>query len=90
MLQIEHQPTLEFMLQLGKGWNKNNIDTKAADIWYQKVEGKKQRNKEVNAYLLKTSWKDLTFWGKDIDQDLVSYLSENEAAIHDQKNKINS
>ena len=73
----------------GKNWDQKKLEHKSnIDFWHQKIERNMLRDKEVNAYLLKTGWKVLRFWGKDIEKDLVSCINEIEEAINERKNEI--
>ena len=71
--------------KIKKQEHKTNIE-----FWHQKIERNIERDKEVNEMLFKSGWKVLRFWGKEIEQDLVSCISKIEAAINEVKGKNNN
>jgi DNA mismatch endonuclease Vsr len=56
----------------GKDWEtqKHRIKTNT-EFWHNKIERNIERDKEVNAVLLKNGWKVLRFWGEEIKNDLL-------------------
>ena len=75
----------------GKDWETRKKDHKSnIDFWHQKIERNIERDNEVNEMLLKNGWQVLRFWGKEIEQDLVSCISKIETAINDAKRKNNN
>lgn len=56
-------------------------------FWHQKIERNIQRDKEVNSELLKTGWKVVRFWGKEIEKDLVNCVVKIEAVIDENRRK---
>ena len=72
----------------GKDWKKHKQDHKSnQDFWHNKIERNMQRDKEVNAYLLKTGWKVLRFWGQDITKNLRTCTDKIIEAINELKRK---
>lgn len=54
----------------GKDLEKHKQDFKSnRDFWHKKIARNVQRDKEVTGYLLKSGWKVLRFWGKDITEN---------------------
>ena len=72
----------------GKNWeikmheHKSNIE-----FWHKKIERNIERDKIVNEELLKTGWKVLRFWGKEIEKNLNSCINEIENAIKERRNE---
>lgn len=65
----------------GKNWEtkKHCIKTNQ-DFWWSKIEGNMKRDKQVNNELIKTGWKVLRFWSKEIRNNLaycVCVIEEN-------------
>lgn len=55
----------------GKDWEQKKQDHKSnIKFWHKKIERNIERDKEVNAFLEKTGWTVLRFWGKDIMSDI--------------------
>ncbi|WP_378184067.1 very short patch repair endonuclease [Aquimarina sp. SS2-1] len=74
----------------GKNWETKKHDHKSnIKFWHQKIERNIERDKEVNAELLKNGWKVIRFWGKEIEQDLVSCVNKIETTINEAKRKNN-
>lgn len=75
----------------GKDWEtrKNDHKTNRA-FWHKKTERNIERDKQVNAELLKKGWSILRFWGKEIEKDLVNYIIKIEEDIDNAKNKNNN
>lgn len=75
----------------GKDWEtrKNDHKTNKA-FWHKKIERNIERDKQVNAELLKKGWSILRFWGKEIEKDLVNYIIKIEEEIDNAKNKNNN
>ncbi|PJB12711.1 MAG: very short patch repair endonuclease [Flavobacteriales bacterium CG_4_9_14_3_um_filter_40_17] len=74
----------------GKDWEKRKHDHKTnQDFWHAKIERNIERDKEVNAELLKTGWTTLRFWGKEIEKDLVTCVNKIEYEIKNAKRKNN-
>ena len=70
----------------GKEWAKRKKDHKSnQDFWLKKIERNIDRDKEVNEYLLKTGWKVLRFWGKDITKNLRNCTDKVISAINESK-----
>lgn len=61
----------------GKDWESRKNDHKTnINFWHKKIERNIERDKEVNDYLLKTGWKVLRFWGRQIETELVNCVQE--------------
>ena len=74
----------------GKDWgNKKHEHKSNIEFWHKKIERNIERDKEVNNELLKKGWKVLRFWGKEIEQDLLTCVHKIETAIDDSKGKNN-
>jgi DNA mismatch endonuclease Vsr len=75
----------------GKNWETKKLEHKSnQEFWLTKIERNIQRDKEVNAFLLKESWKVLRFWGKDIEKNLQYCLTEIESIINETKRENNN
>lgn len=75
----------------GKNWKKRKHDHKTnKDFWHAKIERNIERDKEVNAELLKKGWTILRFWGKEIEKDLVSCIDKIEQKIDEAKRAQNN
>lgn len=73
----------------GKDWEKRKYDHKSRqEFWHRKIERNIERDKEVNAYLLKSGWQVLRFWGKDIISDLLACVAIIEQEIIKRKNEF--
>ena len=70
----------------GKDWEtqKYRIKTNTA-FWKKKIEGNIERDKKVNAELLKNNWKVIRFWGQKIKKNIDLCISEIEIAIEERK-----
>lgn len=74
----------------GKDWETRKKDHKTNKaFWHKKIERNIERDKEVNAKLLKTGWTILRFWGKEIEKDLVNCVIKIEQEITNAQNKNN-
>lgn len=74
----------------GKDWEIRKKDHKTNKaFWHKKIERNIERDKEVNAKLLKKGWTILRFWGKEIEKDLVNCVIKIEQEITNAKNKNN-
>lgn len=70
----------------GRDWEKRKHDHKTnKEFWYAKIQGNIQRDAQVNDYLLKYGWVVLRFWGKEIEQDLISCVQKIENKINEAK-----
>lgn len=70
----------------GKDWEKRKHDHKTNKVfWHKKIERNIERDKEVNEYLLKSGWKVLRFWGKEIEHDVVNCVDQIEEKIDEAK-----
>lgn len=68
----------------GKDWEIKKHEHKSnVKFWHQKIERNIQRDKEVNAELLKTGWKVVRFWGKEIEADSLNCAIKVEAIINE-------
>lgn len=68
----------------GKDWGERKHDHKSnKHFWHSKIEKNIQRDKVVNAHLLKEGWKILRFWGEDIQKNLGSCITKIEKAINE-------
>lgn len=61
----------------GKDWDteKYRIQTNR-DFWWTKIESNMKRDKQVNEELVKTGWKVLRFWSKQIRKNLASCVDK--------------
>ncbi len=72
----------------GKDWDTQKQEHKSnIKFWHQKIERNIERDKEVNSELLKTGWKVVRFWGKQIEKDLVNCVIKIEAIIDETRRK---
>lgn len=72
----------------GKNWEKKKKEHKSnINFWHQKIERNIERDKEVNAVLLKEGWTILRFWGEEIKKDLLSCVDEIEREIKNAQRK---
>lgn len=70
----------------GKDCQKHKKDHKSnKEFWYKKIERNIERDKEVNAFLLKSGWKVLRFWGLDITKNLRTCTDKITAVINESK-----
>ncbi len=70
----------------GKDWEKRKYDHKSnQQFWHNKIERNIQRDIEVNEELLKSGWKVLRFWGKDITKNLRNCTDKIIEAIYEFK-----
>ena len=71
----------------GKDWEieKYRIKTNT-DFWHRKIEKNIQRDKAVNAELLKNNWKVLRFWGREVQKELDFCIKEITRVIEERKN----
>ncbi len=70
----------------GKDWASKKYKIKTnKEFWYHKIEMNIERDKEVNAELLKSGWKVIRFWGNDIENDLLNCALKVESIILDAK-----
>ena len=61
----------------GKDWDteKYRIQTNQ-DFWWAKIEGNIKRDKQVTNELVKTGWKVLRFWSKEIRKNLAFCINK--------------
>ena len=61
----------------GKDWDKekHRIQTNR-DFWWAKIEGNMKRDKRVNEELVRTGWKVLRYWSKEIRKNLASCIHQ--------------
>ena len=72
----------------GKDWEiKKNEHKSNVKFWHQKIERNIQRDKEVNEELLRTGWKVIRFWGKEIQKELVICTVKIETIVNEAKRK---
>lgn len=72
----------------GKNWEiKKNEHKSNVKFWHQKIERNIQRDKEVNEELLKTGWKVIRFWGKEIEKNLVNCTNKIETIVNEANGK---
>jgi DNA mismatch endonuclease Vsr len=72
----------------GKNWETKKLEHKSnQEFWFKKIERNIERDKEVNEYLWKNSWKVIRFWGKEIEKNLDLCTKKIENIINEQKNK---
>lgn len=66
----------------GKDWDieKYRIRTNR-DFWWAKIEGNMKRDKQVNEELVKTEWKVLRFWSKEIRKNLANCINKIEESL---------
>ena len=61
----------------GKDWEIRKQDHKTnQEFWFKKIERNIQRDIDVNAFLLKSGWKVLRFWGEDITENLRTCIDK--------------
>lgn len=67
----------------GHDWDIHKDDHKSnKEYWIKKIERNIQRDKQVNQLLTNSGWKVLRFWGKDIENNLLSCVEKFEEAFH--------
>ncbi len=67
----------------GKDWEIKKYEHKSnIKFWHQKIERNIERDKEVNAELIRNGWKVLRFWGQDIERDLLDCVVKVENIIY--------
>ncbi len=72
----------------GKDWETKKFEHKSnQEFWLAKIGRNMERDKEVNAFLLKDNWKVLRFWGKEIEKNVQSCTDKIELVIHEAKAK---
>jgi len=72
----------------GKDWETKKFEHKSnQEFWLAKIGRNMERDKEVNAFLLKDNWKVLRFWGKEIEKNVQSCIDKIELVIHETKAK---
>lgn len=59
-----------------------------SEFWHSKIERNIERDKEVNKYLTVNGWKVLRFWGKEIQNNLITCITKIEQEIAKIKNEI--
>lgn len=61
----------------GKDWDKekHRIQTNR-DFWWAKIEGNMKRDIRVNEELVRTGWKVLRYWSKEIRKNLASCIHQ--------------
>lgn len=66
----------------GKDWDneKYRIQTNQ-DFWWAKIESNMKRDKQVNNELVKTGWKVLRFWSKEIRNNLANCINKIEETL---------
>lgn len=66
----------------GKDWDteKYRIQTNR-DFWWAKIESNMKRDKQVNDELVKTGWKVLRFWSKEIRNNLANCINKIEETL---------
>lgn len=73
----------------GKDWEIRKFDHKSnQEFWHSKIERNIERDKEVNKYLTVNGWKVLRFWGKEIQNNLITCITKIEQEIAKIKNEI--
>lgn len=66
----------------GKDWETEKYRIKTnRDFWWAKVEGNMKRDKQVNQELVRTGWKVVRFWSKEIRKNLASCICQIEENI---------
>ena len=66
----------------GKDWETETYRIKTnRDFWWAKIEGNMKRDKQVNLELVRTGWKVLRFWSKEIRKNLASCICQIEENI---------
>ncbi len=72
----------------GKDWHQRMHDHKSnQEFWLAKIERNIARDREVNEFLLEAGWVVLRFWGKEIEQDLVTCIRKIEEKVHEAERK---
>lgn len=70
----------------GKDWEAKKNDHKTnQEFWHKKIERNIERDKEVKAELETQGWFVLRFWGKEIENNLLSCILKIEEAINNRK-----
>ena len=70
----------------GKNWEHRKLDHKSnQDFWFKKIERNMARDIEVNEALLKSGWKVLRFWGREITRDLQNCIDQIVLSINERK-----
>jgi DNA mismatch endonuclease (patch repair protein) len=61
----------------GKDWEIQKLRIKSnREYWIPKIERNRQRDVEVNAFLISENWTVLRFWSKEIQKELDSCLEK--------------
>ena len=73
----------------GKDWERRKLDHKSnQDFWFKKIERNMARDAEVNEVLLKSGWKVLRFWGREITTDVQNCTDQIVNVLHEAKRKF--
>ena len=73
----------------GKDWERRKLDHKSnQDFWLEKIERNMARDAEVNEILLKSGWKVLRFWGREITTDVQNCTDQIVNVLHEAKRKF--
>lgn len=67
----------------GKDWEteKHRINTNR-EFWWAKIESNIKRDNQVNQELIKTGWRVLRFWSKEVRKNLASCVDKVEELIN--------
>lgn len=66
----------------GKDWEVQQLRIKSnREYWIPKIERNRQRDEEVNAFLISQNWTVLRFWSQEIQKNLEVCLAKIEGTI---------
>jgi len=66
----------------GKDWEVQQQRIKSnREYWIPKIQRNKERDKEVNAFLISKNWTVLRFWSKEIEKNLDVCIAKIEGTI---------
>ena len=70
----------------GKDWENRKHDHKSnQNFWFKKIERNMARDIEVNEALLKSGWKVLRFWDREITRDVQNCTDQIVLSINERK-----
>jgi DNA mismatch endonuclease (patch repair protein) len=70
----------------GKDWENRKHDLKSnQNFWFKKIERNMARDIEVNEALLKSGWKVLRFWDREITRDLQNCTDQILLSVNERK-----
>ncbi len=70
----------------GKDWENRKYDHKSnQNFWFKKIERNMARDIEVNEALLKSGWKVLRFWDREITRDVQNCTDQIVLSVNERK-----